>query len=78
MRESEKFFNEGFGWVCRHCALDQPKRTDERQISRLLREGESEGKIPKLSTVALARWTDSSHTALECPRCGTMETLPTE
>jgi hypothetical protein len=64
------FYNDGFGWICRHC-VDQS--TAEGPVHRLLAEGESEGKEPKLSTEALARWADKEQRMLVCPLCGITE-----
>jgi len=72
MRELTHFFNAGFGWVCRKCESEL-SIADDSQHSRLLREGEAEGKNPRLSNVALAKWADESRTTLECPRCGVSE-----
>jgi len=69
-----KFYNDGFGWICRHCEREfaQP---DPDEHSRLLREGEAEGKDPRLSTNALGRWMDEARETLVCPRCGATEVL---
>ncbi len=64
------FYNEGFGWICRHCA-DQ--NAGEEPVNRLLAEGEAEGKQPKLSTDALAKWADKEQRTLICPVCGITE-----
>ena len=78
MKELENFYNDGFGWLCRHCerAIDAPK--DAASHSRLLREGESESKSPRLSNFALAKWTDNSRTTLVCPRCWICSSVITE
>lgn len=73
MKELEKFYNEGFGWICRRCEAELTESNEAETHSRLLREGEAESKTPRLSNSALARWADKSRTALICPRCGTME-----
>ena len=78
MRELENFYNEGFGWMCRRCVLEEDVADGGHRHSRLLREGEAEGKTPRLSTRSLARWKDASRKILECPRCGATEMLPTE
>jgi hypothetical protein len=44
-------------------------------LARFFREGESEEREPRLSTSALARWKDSTRSALFCPRCGAEEDL---
>jgi hypothetical protein len=73
MPKLDNFYNEGFGWICRHCERELEETETEAQHSRLLREGESEGKQPRLSTVALAKWADPAQRILECPRCGISE-----
>jgi len=68
------FYNDGFGWVCRQCERElgaAPKKVP----SRLLREGEAEGKHPELSTAALAKWLDATQRTLVCPRCGVSESV---
>ena len=70
----EHFRNEGFGWVCISCDVDPPE-VDDRGRSRLLREGEAEGKVPQLSITALAKWTSADHDALACPKCGITERI---
>lgn len=69
MTESNHFYNDGFGWICRRCERDLKAETETAPHSRLMREGEAEGKSPRLSS-ALARWADKSRRALVCPRCG--------
>ena len=66
------FYNEGFGWICRHCEreLTEPPNGEP---SRLLREGEAETKNPRLSNQALAKWADPAKSVLMCPRCGITE-----
>jgi hypothetical protein len=72
MIELNDFYNEGFGWVCRHC--ERRSATEGHAgSSRLMSEGEAESKQPSLSTVALARWLDRLHTTLICPGCGITE-----
>jgi hypothetical protein len=74
-RELNDFYNEGFGWICRHCERDLENQIDASSSnrSRLLREGEAESKKPALSSVALAKWADPAQTTLVCPRCGISE-----
>ena len=72
MTQLNEFFNDGFGWVCRHCEREfASASTDEH--SRLLREGEAESKQPRLSNSALAKWGDPEQRTLVCPRCGITE-----
>jgi hypothetical protein len=76
MMKLQYFYNDGFGWICRQCELELARPAEQLdQPSRLLREGEAEGKSPKLSSIALARWEDPSQRALVCPRCGISETV---
>jgi hypothetical protein len=74
MIELNDFYNDGFGWICRHCERDLATGRNEGH-SRLLREGEAESKTPRLSTAALAKWTDASQTVLVCPRCAISESV---
>lgn len=70
----DDFYNDGFGWICKHCERelkDTEKSSAKR--SRLMREGESESKIPTFSNSALAKWADKAQTTLICPRCGITE-----
>ena len=70
MKELENFYNDGFGWICRACERELKSPEEAARHSRLLREGEAESKTPRFSNAALAKWSDSSRTSLECPRCG--------
>jgi hypothetical protein len=72
MESLRDFYNDGFGWICRQCERELAAPDDSAR-SRLLSEGESEGKNPRLSTIALARWADKTHRTLICPRCGITE-----
>ena len=75
MIELNDFYNDGFGWVCRHCERDHV-HTDRVACdghSRFMTEGEAEGKAPELSHKALARWADAAQTTLVCPKCGITE-----
>lgn len=71
MQELNDFYNEGFGWICRHC--DRDLKTETNSHSRLLLEGEAESKSPTFSNPALAKWADPAHRTLTCPRCGITE-----
>ena len=74
MIELNDFNNDGSGWVCRHCERElAPKIKPEAKHSRMFREGESEGKHPKLTHHALAKWADKTRRTLVCPRCGITE-----
>jgi hypothetical protein len=72
--ELDDFYNDGFGWICKHCEreLKEPE-TDAPAQSRLMREGEAESKNPRLSSPALAKWADKAQRTLMCPRCGITE-----
>lgn len=71
MTKLNDFFNDGFGWKCRHCARETNAAANRH--SRFYTEGEGESKQPQLSELALAKWTDPAHTRLTCPRCGITE-----
>ncbi len=73
--ELNDFYNDGFGWICKHCEreLEQADSTETESRSRLMREGEAESKTPTFSNRALAKWTDASQRFLICPRCGISE-----
>ncbi len=74
MRELNDFFNDGFGWKCRHCAREAGSATSgDGQRSRIMTEGESESKNPELSNKGLAKWDDPAHRYLICPNCGIRE-----
>jgi hypothetical protein len=74
MIELTDFYNDGFGWICRRCELEL-EAAPESMSSRLLREGEAEGKHPKLSSTALAKWLGPAQRTLVCPRCGISESV---
>ncbi|HEX8733716.1 MAG TPA: hypothetical protein VF721_00200 [Pyrinomonadaceae bacterium] len=72
--ELEDFYNDGFGWICKHCERElKASENDSPAPSRLLREGEAESKNPRLSNQALAKWADKTQRTLTCPRCGITE-----
>lgn len=73
MAELNDFYNKGFGWICLRCEKDLVREIAADLPSRLIREGEAEGKNPSLSTEALAKWADPAHSTLTCPRCGISE-----
>ena len=74
MQELNDFFNDGFGWVCRHCHRELDDGQDRTpRPSRLLTEGEAESKAPDLSNGAMAKWADAARRVLVCPRCGVSE-----
>lgn len=69
------FYNDGFGWICKHCEREQKSELPQKdtKLSRLMSEGESESKTPRFSNSALARWMDKAQTTLICPQCGVTE-----
>jgi len=68
--EIDDFYNDGFGWICKHCERElKDAETDSGVSSRLMREGEAESKNPRLSNLALAKWADKAQRTLMCPRC---------
>ena len=68
------FYNDGFGWKCRHCERELSAQSVEAKThSRLLTEGETESKQPRFSNLALAKWFDKAQRTLICPRCGIVE-----
>lgn len=73
--ELDDFYNDGFGWICKHCEceLNGTKDLKKHQNSRLMREGEAESKNPEFSVAALAKWADKAQRTLVCPRCGITE-----
>jgi hypothetical protein len=74
MFELNDFYNDGFGWICRHCERDlETRKTENKEHSRLMSEGEAESKQPKFSNLALAKWADPAQRTLMCPRCGITE-----
>ncbi len=74
MQELSDFYNDGFGWACRHCDREfKAAAQNSRDGSRLLSEGEAESKQPELSHKALAKWADPARRVLMCPRCGITE-----
>ena len=75
MIEIENFYNDGFGWICKHCDRELADAVIEpdTKLNRIMREGEAESKQPRLSSLALARWVDKARNMLMCPRCGIVE-----
>ena len=68
MIEVNDFFNDGFGWKCRHCHRDLEAK--ESGHARFYLEGEAES---KLADPGLAKWADPAQTTLTCRRCGITE-----
>lgn len=73
--ELNNFYNKGFGWICKRCERELQTDDTDKKTSRLMTEGESESKQPKLSSVAMAKWTDKAQRSLICPRCGIIESV---
>ena len=73
--ELDDFYNDGFGWICKHCERELKSKKDlkKSKTSRLMREGEAESKKPEFSNAALAKWADKAQRTLACPRCGITE-----
>lgn len=73
--ELSDFYNDGFGWICKHCEreLADLAENKEQKHSRLMSEGEAENKTPRFSNQAMAKWTDKTQRTLICPRCGITE-----
>ena len=73
--ELNDFYNDGFGWICKHCEreLKSQNKVSDQKHSRLMREGEAESKQAELSNSALAKWADKAQRTLMCPRCGITE-----
>ena len=75
MIEYNDFYNDGFGFVCKHCEreLKEKQTSQKHRHSRFMREGEAESKQPNLANSALAKWLDKAQTTLICPNCGLAE-----
>ncbi|MGI8884794.1 MAG: hypothetical protein ACR2IA_11200 [Pyrinomonadaceae bacterium] len=74
MQELNDFYNDGFGWICKHCERELESQTPiNEKHSRLMSEGEAESKQPRFSNLALAKWADAAQRTLVCPRCGITE-----
>ena len=73
--ELDDFYNDGFGWICKHCERELKNQKDLKKpkTSRLMREGEAESKTPQFSNQAMAKWADKAQRTLICPRCGITE-----
>lgn len=74
MIELNDFYNDGFGWICRHCERDLAREHEPSSgHARFMTEGEAESKQPVMSNKALAKWADPARRTLTCPRCGVTE-----
>ena len=73
MPELNNFYNEGFGWICRHCERERREEKIDTPHSRFMTEGEAESKRPQMANRSLAKWADPAHRTLVCPNCGVTE-----
>jgi rubrerythrin len=74
MIELNNFYNNGFGWICRHCERELAAGSQSQSThARFMTEGESENKQPEMSNRGLAKWADAAQRTLVCPRCGITE-----
>jgi hypothetical protein len=60
MIETEKFFNAGYGWICKRC--EKRKNNEKTQESTIAKS-------------AQVKWLDPSRRNLYCPRCGVTEEI---
>jgi hypothetical protein len=70
MNQTNHFFNLGYGWLCKHCSAADAETKQSPQA-----RGSSSAGAQAAPALALASWTDASHHALTCPRCGIEETI---
>jgi len=70
MNQTNHFFNLGYGWLCKHCSASDAETKQANEAG-----ANSAGRAQPASPLALASWTDASHHALSCPRCGIEETI---
>jgi hypothetical protein len=77
LNQTNHFFNLGYGWFYKHCTAEDAERQHHSQEARarFFTESEAEEKEPRLSSLALARWTDATRQSLMCPRCGIEEMI---
>ena len=75
MNQTNHFFDLGYGWLCKHCSAEDADAGQQQseQRTRFFSDSQAGGNEPRLSTPALARWTDASRQTLACPRCGIEE-----
>lgn len=64
MPELNDFYNNGSGWICRHC---------ERGFEHGEKSDKTEDSEPGSANRAFAKWTDKTRRFLTCPRCGITE-----
>ena len=77
MTETQHFFNPGYGWLCKHCTVEDANGQEHQHSARgrFFSDGEAEASEPTFSTPTLARWADASRQSLVCPRCGILEMI---
>lgn len=76
LKETNHFINLGYGWLCKHCSAEEAEGSVERgALWRLFGKDNTQKKMPQLPSLVLARWTDSSHKSLACPRCAMEELI---
>lgn len=64
------FYNEGFGWICRHCEREMNAGQASAAEGLFFHEGEADVRQPR---APFAKWADPARTTLTCPRCGVTE-----
>jgi hypothetical protein len=75
VNQTNHFFDLGYGWLCKHCSAAD---TESKQPqSGFLSHVDKQNEPRKPFALALASWTDASHHALTCPRCGIEELITT-
>ncbi|HXD32009.1 MAG TPA: hypothetical protein VN643_12885 [Pyrinomonadaceae bacterium] len=78
MKETNHFFNLGYGWLCKHCSAEDAEHHEERGgFWSFFQKAppQPEKKTPTLPSLVLARWTDPTRQTLACPRCSIEESL---
>ncbi len=63
MRETNHFFNLGYGWLCKHCSAE------DTDVSHAPNRGYAKAKVGGMPPLALAGSADGSQRTLTCPRC---------
>lgn len=70
MNKMNDFYNDGFGWICRHCERELRSAGSANERPHFYLEGEADIRQPR---ALLAKWADPARTTLVCPRCGITE-----
>jgi hypothetical protein len=74
LKQTNHFFNLGYGWLCKHCSTEEAEHHEEPGgLWRFLQKRGTEEKKSKLPSLVLARWTDPTRRSLRCPHCGIEE-----